>query len=106
MKDFEAGSFTDVANTPLAATLWRFLHEDTSIACLETSTYLQRPAIEGLQPRLLAEFGDEIKADRIKQMTGRMVKQVMESLGYHLEQPDIDIQNKDLYKTAALYAKS
>jgi len=105
MKDFDAGSFSDVANTPLASALWQFLHRDTSIACLETTTYLKRPAIEGLQPHLLAEFGDEIKADRVKQMTGRMVKQVMENLGYRLEQIDVSIRRKDLYKTAARYAK-
>ncbi|KXJ32921.1 hypothetical protein [Pseudomonas sp. HUK17] len=105
MKDFDAGSFSDVANTPLASALWQFLHRDTSIACLETTTYLKRPAIEGLQPHLLAEFGDEIKADRVKQMTGRMVKQVMESRGYRLEQIDVSIRRKDLYKTAARYAK-
>ncbi|MEH6386720.1 MULTISPECIES: hypothetical protein [Pseudomonas] len=105
MRIFDPGSFSDVANTPLGAAIWRFLHEDSSIACLETTTYLKRPALEGLQPHLLAEFGDDIRADRVKQMTGRMVRQVMENLGYSLDQTDVGIRVGDLYKTAARYAK-
>tara|TARA_Y100000815_G_C13346626_1_gene502322 strand:- start:3722 stop:4042 length:321 start_codon:yes stop_codon:yes gene_type:complete len=105
MKAFDPGSFSDVANTPLGASIWQFLHHDKSIACLETTTYLKRPALEGLQPHLLAEFGDDIRADRVKQMTGRMVRQIMESLGYSLDQADVGIRVQDLYKTAARYVK-
>lgn len=106
MNDFEPGSFSDVANTPLAKRIWAYLHTEKSIACLETTTYLQRPALEGLQPHLLVQFGDSIRADRFKKMTGRMVRQVMENLGYNLDQTDVKVRVGDLYKTAARYAKS
>lgn len=105
MQDFDPGSFSDVSNTPLGHAVWKYLHKDTSIACLETTTYLKRPALEGLQPHLVAEFGDDIRADRVKQMTGRMVRQVMESRGYNLDQTDVGIRVGDLFKTAARYVK-
>jgi hypothetical protein len=104
MKDFEPGPFSDVSTSPLGIAIWKFLHSDESIACLETTTFLKRPALEGLQPHLQAAFGAAIKTDRIKQMTGRMVRQVMEDLGYNLDQTDVRIRVGDLYKSAARYA--
>jgi hypothetical protein len=105
MQHFEPGSFSDVFNTPIGDSVWKFLHKETSFACLETTTYLKRPALEGLQPHLVAEFGDEIRADRVKQMTGRMVRQLMENRGYQLDQTDVGIRVGDLYKTAARYVR-
>jgi len=105
MNDFDAGSFSDVSHTPLGGEIWVYLHTDEALACLETTTYLIRPALEGLQPHLLAQFGEPIRADRIKQMTGRMVRQVMESRGYTLDQTDVRIRVGDLYRTAARYVK-
>ena len=105
MNDFDPGSFSDVSNTPLGGEVWAYLHTEQALACLETSTYLKHPALEGLQPHLIAKFGDPIRADRIKQMTGKMVRQVMESRGYNLDQTDVRIRVGDLYRTAARYAK-
>lgn len=106
MNDFHPGSFSDVSNTPLAAEIWAYLHTETALACLETTTYLKHPALEGLQPHLLATFGDAIREDRIKRMTGRMVRQVMESRGFALDQTDVRIRVGDLYKTAARYTEA
>lgn len=105
MNDFDTGSFSDVSNTPLGRDVWAYLHTAEALACLETTTYLKHPALEGLQPHLLAKFGEPIRADRIKQMTGKMVRQIMESRGYTLDQTDVRIRVDDLYRTAARYAK-
>lgn len=105
MQEFDAGSFSDVFNTPIGQAVWEFLHKETSIACLETTTYLRRPALEGLQPHLQAAFGKDIEDDRVKRMTGKMVRQVMESIGYELDQRDVGIRIKGIYKTAARYKK-
>lgn len=105
MHDFVPGSFSDVSNTPLGQAIWAYLQTQSSIACLETTTYLKRPALEGLQPHLIAQFGDDVRTDRIKRMTGRMVRQVMERRGYALDQTDVGIRVGDLYKTAARYIR-
>lgn len=71
--------------------LWGFLHEPDTILRMETAAYLARPSIEPLSPFLLMRFGGEVKRDRIKQMIGHMVRQVMEARGYHLQQGNMKI---------------
>ena len=71
--------------------LWDFLHEPTTLLQMETAAYLGRPSIEALSPQLLKRFGGTVKRDRIKQMIGHMVRQVMEARGYHLQQGNMKI---------------
>ena len=106
MLDFDAGSFSDIANSPTGQLLWEYLNTPEAIACLETTTYLKRPALEGLQPRLLEEFGDAVRGDRLKQATGRMVRQIMEARGYQLDQMGVRTRVGDLFTSAARYKKS
>lgn len=105
MLTFDSGSFADLANTPLGADLWALMTAPESLIRLETATYLGRPAIEGLQPQLLAAFGDAIRQDRWKQVTGAMARQVMEYLGYRFVRSGVKIKVKDLFSTGATYVK-
>lgn len=102
---FVPGSFSDVFKTVLGEELWAFLRRDTSIACLETTTYLGRPALEGLQPALAREFGDRIDSDRIKQMIGRMTRQIMERNGYALDRAGVKTRVGNLFTKAARYKR-
>lgn len=70
---------------------------------IETATYLRRPALQGVEPQLLSEFGDEIRGDRWKQLVGRMVRQIMERNGYSLDQSGVRIRNGQLFTSAARY---
>jgi hypothetical protein len=106
MFDFDAGSFSDIAKTALGKGLWEFLNSEETIIRLETATYLKRPALEGVQPQLLAKFGDEIRPDRWKQMIGRMTRQIMEHQGYSLDQAGVRVSVSDLFTSAARYKKS
>ncbi len=106
MFDFDAGSFSDLSDTPTGKALWEFLNSEKALACLDTTTYLQRPALEGLQSQLLAKFGEEIKPDRWKQMTGRMVRQIMEHRGYQLDQTGVRTRVGELFTSAARYKKA
>lgn len=105
MSTFDAGSFSDLAETTMGKALWQFLNTQESLSCLETTTYLQRPALEGLQPHLLSKFGEEIKSDRWKQLAGRMVRQVMEARGYTLDQTGVRIRVGDIFTSASRYRK-
>lgn len=106
MTNFNSGSFSDLAGTDMGKRLWAFLKTSDSIVRLETTTYLGRPALEGLQSELLATFGDEIRVDRWKQVAGRMTKQVMEERGYTFIRSGMKTRVKDLFTTAALYRRS
>jgi hypothetical protein len=105
MASFDSGSFSDVANTPTGRALWKFLNSEDSLARLDTATYLQRPALEGLQPQLLARFGDEIRPDRWKQMIGKMTRQIMEERGYSFVRAGARTKVRDLFTSAARYHK-
>ncbi len=102
---FDAGMFSDLANTQTGELLWNFLNTEESMIRLETATSLYRPALEGLQQQLLERFGDEIKPDRWKQMIGRMVRQIMESRGYVLDRTGVRFREKILFLSAARYKK-
>jgi len=105
MFNFDASSFSDLAETPTGKALWQFLNTNEALACLDTTTFLQRPALEGLQPQLLETFGEDIIADRWKQMTGKMVRQIMERRGYTLDQTGVRTRVGRLFTSAARYKK-
>ena len=106
MFNFNPGSFSDLSETTLGKCLWEFLNRKDSIIRLETATSLRRPAVEGLQPQLLENFGEEIKEDRFKQMIGRMVRQIMEYNGYSLDQTGVRIRPRLLFSSASRYRKN
>ena len=88
---FDAGTFRELANSALGQGLWAFLNEHDNLIRMETATYLERPAIEPLSPGLLLRFGDEVRQDRVKQMIGRMVRQILEPRGYRIDRQNVRI---------------
>lgn len=102
---FDAGSFSDIADTTLGKALWSFLTTPEALLMMKTATYLSKPALEPLQPGLIEQFGDEVKSDRIKQMLGRMVRQIMENQGYALDQVGVRLKQNPLFLSAARYKK-
>lgn len=105
MISFDAGTFSDLAGTEMGGNLWQYLNSPEALACLETTTYLGRPALEGLQPYLVKKFGDSIRPDRWKQVAGRMVRQILERRGYVLDQTGVRTRVGDLFTSAARYRK-
>lgn len=71
--------------------LWEFLNSPDNVVRMETATYLSRPAVEPLSPKLFERFGEHVQADRIKQMIGHMVRQIMEGRGYHIDRNGVRI---------------
>ena len=86
MLNFEASPFADLAETSQGKALWNYLNSEEALACLETTTFLKRPALEGLQPKLLEKFGDSLDeksptGDRWRQMAGKMVSRAVQKKG-------------------------
>lgn len=105
MIKFDAGSFSDLANTSEGISVWDYLNSEEALACFETTTFLKRPALEGIQPKLMAKFSDVIISDRWKQMIGRMTRQIMESKGYTLDQTGVRTRVGTLFTSASRYKK-
>ena len=109
MNNYQSGTFAHLAETPEGVELWEFLNGHDQVIRLETATYLKRPALEAIQPMLMERFAkqyqDKISGDRWKQMTGNMVRQVMEHRGYKLQQKNVKTRVPDLFTRGARYHK-
>ena len=87
------------------AAIWELLTRPESIIRMETATYLSRPAIEPMSPLLVERFGSKITTDRIKQMMGHMVRQIMEQRGYRLQQGNVKITSSgNIFSRASRYS--
>jgi hypothetical protein len=101
---YRPDKFASTYNTEGGLAIWAFLNRDVNITRMETASYLARPAIEPLAPYLLKAFGTRITHRRIKQMMGHMVRQIMESHGYHLKQSNVRITRKgNFFASASRY---
>jgi hypothetical protein len=98
---YDPGRFADVADTPLGRRLWKFLLEPENVLRLEVASELRHPAVEGIAERLLERFGDDVRPDRVKQLVGHMVRQVLEARGFAL-----DAQNLRTRFGAGLFSRA
>jgi hypothetical protein len=104
-------SFADVYNGPLGSDYWDFLTRPEHVLLMEGATFLKQPAIVVLGPRLVQAFGPDLGAaktgktfDRTKQCLGHMVKDVLASLGYKIEQRSVPVDRfGTVFTTATRY---
>ncbi|OYU75146.1 MAG: hypothetical protein CFE32_15370 [Alphaproteobacteria bacterium PA3] len=100
---YDPQNFRDVFETELGASVWDFLIRPDNVIRMETASFLERAAVEPLAPGLVAEFGPDIAQDRIKQMIGHMVRQIMEAVGYEIDRPGLRITRESLFSSGARY---
>ncbi len=103
---FNPGSFTDVfdPSSGIGPQLWKWLWRNENIVRMETACYLEKVAVEPLQPGLLSEFNvAELRNPRVKQLIGRMVKQILRARGYHWVGKDYKLKRRDLFTTGSKY---
>ncbi len=101
---YDPQNFRDIADTELGRAVWAWLARESNVIRMETASYLERAAVEPLGPLLVEHFGAEIAEDRLKQLIGHMVRQIMEALGYELVQPGMRIA-KGMFTTGARYQR-
>ena len=104
-KEYNAGSFASLYQTSQGQELWEFLNEPETVVRLETATALGRPAVEGIEEPLLHRFGAAILDDRMKQMCGNMVRQVMEPNGFALGAQNARINNGAPFTSGSKYKR-
>jgi hypothetical protein len=103
MVKYEPGVFLTLYQTALGVRLWGILNEHENIVRMKTATALGRPAVEGLEEVLLDKFGTQVLEDRVKQMIGHMVRQIMESNGYVVDAQNVKITNGGPFSRATRY---
>lgn len=105
MTPYNAGHFADVAQTDLGKQVWSWLNEHDNVIRMETASELGRPAVEPLATRLVAHFGQPVREDRIKQMIGHMVRQLLEARGFSLHGQGVKVRLGDLFSVASKYKR-
>lgn len=100
MDDFDAAQFQNEYATSDGKRLWALLNRDDVIARMETASDLGQPALQPIEDLLLAELGETILQDRFKQMTGRMVRQILERRGFEHEASDVRLNSVPFYKAS------
>jgi len=104
--DYRQERFKSTFENESGKEVWDFLVQPENVIRMETASFLSRPAIEPLSPLLLERFGERIRKDRIKQMMGHMVRQIMEHNGYILQQSNVKIGSADsIFARASRYAR-
>ena len=101
--EYVAQNFRDAYETDFGQELWRFLRRPDNLVRMETATYLDRTAVEPLAPGLLRIFGPEVAQDRIKQMIGHMVRQIMEAMGFRIDRQGLRITRESMFTVATRY---
>lgn len=100
---YDPQNFRDLFETEFGTSVWMFLIRPDNVIRMETASFLERAAVEPLAPGLVAEFGRDIAQDRIKQMIGHMVRQIMEAVGYEIDRPGLRITRESLFSSGARY---
>ena len=100
MFTYNPEKFASLYATDLGQRFWAFLTRDATVARLETASELGRPAVEGIEDQLLAEFHEDALVDRNKQMIGHMVRQIMEQRGWVLDQSEVKVQSVPFIKAS------
>lgn len=106
-------ALTQVAQEETAIKIWRFLCEGDNIIRAETATFLKKPALEALGPILHSSFDvfnenlvDKSVFDTHKKLSGSMMRQIMEHLGYVIDKTGVQVVNQTIFKTATRYKKA
>ena len=100
MFTYSPEKFASLYASELGQRIWAFLTRPENVARLETASELGKPAVEGIEEQLLAEFREEVLADRVKQMVGHMVRQILEQRDWVLDQTDVKVQSVPFSKAA------
>ena len=88
-EDYVGSRFSKEANTDLGKDVFAFLASDASVEAMEVASDLGSPAVAGIEEKLLEKFDNKVLPDRIKQMIGHMVRQIMEHEGFVVDQNDV-----------------
>ena len=100
MSSYQPGVFAVLYNSPFGQKIWKFLNRDEVVAALETASRLGKPAVAGIEEAVLSAFGEKVLENRVKQMIGHMVRQVLERRGWALEQSEVKVSSVPFIKAA------
>lgn len=110
---FQTKTFSDIYQSQQGKEIWLFLNEPISIARMQAVSDVGKPALlaieKGLVQKGLISERDNVSEDnkaqfdRLKQMLGAMVRQVLEGNGYQLHASNVKVPNSKVFYSASSY---
>lgn len=88
---YRTDRFAKVFHEQQGSPLWTWLQQEENITIMATASYLHRPPVEALAPGLTQRFPRVMRSRSGRQMTGHMIRQIMESQGFHLDRSNVKI---------------
>lgn len=101
--EYDANKFSDLAELKLGKDLWNFLNEKENIIRMELATEFGKTAAEAVSKPLLDKFGSDVEVNRVKQMIGHMIRQIMENRGFEMSFQNVKVDIKRLFTKASRY---
>ena len=101
--EYRPDKFSDLSELKLGKDLWGFLNTPDNIIRMETAVELGKTPAEALAKSLVEKFDDDVRVDRVKQMIGHMIRQVMENHGFQLSTQNRKVGNSRLFTKASSY---
>ncbi len=87
--------------------LWSFLNGPTIVAKMKAVSqpefHRRRPAAEAIAEDLYGAYRADVKRDDVKQLIGRLIKQVMEGEGYEIAERGVRCRPNPVFSTASSY---
>jgi hypothetical protein len=82
MLKYEPRQFRNVWTRASSKRMWKYLNIHESLVRMDTAVEIKRTPYEGVAIPFEAEFARFLKNQRIKQMVGHMIRQIMTHHGY------------------------
>ena len=114
--EFDTKTFRSIYETEQGKKIWEFLKEEKSIDRMQAFSDAGKPALLAIEASLIDDFQvqerasvakkDKAQFDRLKQMLGAMVRQVMDANCYKLQSNNIKTPNSLIFFSASRYTKA
>lgn len=103
--NYQAENFSGLFRAAFAPDLWLYLRRPETVLAMEVATKLRKPAVEAIGDDLIRDFGTVVQQNRVKQMIGHMVRQIMESRGYILDAQRVPCRFDSLFSSGSRYKR-
>lgn len=105
---YKPEQFINCYNRHSGKDIWDFLNEPEMITRLKTASDLRKPAVESIEQQFINRFKRKIEnigheKNRLKQMVGHMIRQVLEPQGYKHEKYSVKVSRSKFFTTGSRY---
>jgi hypothetical protein len=104
MLKYEPRQFRDVWTRASSKRMWKYLTSHDALIRMDVAVEIKRAPYEGVASPFESEFGHLLDDQRVKQMVGHMIRQIMTFHGYrHAGVKKLHGSSRGLFTTGGKY---